>query len=304
MPAAESRDCHPFRSIEARERYLSYYDGQAAFWPVDSVTRMVRTDDGETFVRISGPDDGPPLVLLPAARASSLCWVAVIEALSQRFRTYAVDAIYDVGRSVNARPIRTAADATAWLDRLLDALGLTEGVNLMGLSLGGWLAAEYVLHDPKRLSRVVWLAPAGAVMPISSGFIARGFLCMLPSRATFGSFTRWVMPDAARSTGHARTLFENAIDDMVLSAQCFTMRPMPGGAPRSLRDAELRDIVVPVLYLVGEHERVCSDANAAVSRLNRVAPQIETAIIPGVGHDLFILQPEAVSHRVLQFLAT
>ena len=50
----------------------------------------------------------------------------MIEALSQDFRIYAVDAIYDDGRSVNSRPVKTTEDATGWLDRLFEALGLTE----------------------------------------------------------------------------------------------------------------------------------------------------------------------------------
>ena len=294
-------DYHPFRSTDARDRYLDFYDSQFESWPVASENRTVRTADGDTFVRISGPVDAPPLLLLPASRASSVCWILMIEHLSRSHRTYAVDAIYDVGRSVNHRPIKTTDDACVWLDNLLDALGLDDQVDLMGLSLGGCTAAEYVLHSPGRLGKVIWLAPAGVAQRISNGFIFRSLPCMVTPRA-FGSFMRWIMGDAAISDGRSRELFEAAVADVILSAECYTMRPMPGGAPRALQDDELRGIEVPVLYVVGENERVCPNPNDAQARLNEIAPQIETHMVADCGHDLFWMEPEAVSERVLEFL--
>jgi pimeloyl-ACP methyl ester carboxylesterase len=80
------------------------------------------------------------------------------------------------------------------------------------------------------------------------------------------------------------------------------MRPMPGGAPREFKDHELAGITTPVLYVVGENERVCSDARKALARLNSVAPRIQTELIPGCGHDLFWMRPDDVSGRVLDFL--
>ena len=225
----------------------------------------------------------------------------MIESLSVRYRTYAVDAIYDVGRSVNRRPIKTVDDATRWLDNLFDELGLSSGINLMGLSLGGCTAAEYVLHAPKRLAKSVWLAPAGVVAPISSGFILRSLPCMLSSRA-FEPFMRWVMSDAAASTGKSRAHYDRAVEDVIMSSECYTMRPMPGGAPREFKDHELAGIATPVLYVVGENERVCSDPRKALSRLNTVAPQVQTELIPGCGHDLFWMRPDDVSRKVLDFL--
>ena len=68
-----------------------------------------------------------------------------------------------------------------------------------------------------------------------------------------------------------------------------------------LSDEELRSITVPVLYVAGELEQMCS-VQTAVARLNAVAPQVETAIIPGAGHDLPLGKPHLLVQRVLQFL--
>ncbi len=299
---AQLPDHHPFRSPEARERYLAHYEAMEASWPVASEAVTIPTSFGETFVRVSGPASARPLVLLPGGRGTSLGWATMIEALSANHRTYAVDAIFDVGRSVSSRPIKTIDDVTGWVDELLDGLVLASGVNLMGLSFGGWVGAEYTLRAPQRLAKVVWLSPAGVVAPLSGGFIGRSMACVVPSRATFSWFTEWIMADSAGSDGPALEALGSAVDDLVIGAQCYPMRAWPGGGPRALKDDELRDIDVPVLYVVGENERVCKDPHAAISRLNTVAPQIRTAIIPGAGHDAFMIKPAECSAAVLGFL--
>jgi pimeloyl-ACP methyl ester carboxylesterase len=75
----------------------------------------------------------------------------------------------------------------------------------------------------------------------------------------------------------------------------------PGGGPRKLSDDELRGIKVPVLYVVGENERIC-DPRAAMSRLADVAPQIQSKMIRGAGHDALWVQTRAVGERVTEFL--
>ncbi len=114
----ELSDHHPFRSAAKKQRYLAHYDARAERWPVVSETRMVDTSWGPTFVRISGPTDGPPLVLLPGANATSLMWETNIEAFSRDHRVYAVDNIFDFGRSVYIRNLETPADFVSWLDEL------------------------------------------------------------------------------------------------------------------------------------------------------------------------------------------
>ncbi|MBT8364261.1 MAG: hypothetical protein KJP23_06100 [Deltaproteobacteria bacterium] len=91
---------HPFQSVAAKKEYLALYDMRVKKWPVDSQTRFVDTAYGQTFVRTSGPVGAPPLVLLHGAGGDSLQWTPNIEALSKRYRVYAVDNIYDYSRSI------------------------------------------------------------------------------------------------------------------------------------------------------------------------------------------------------------
>lgn len=134
---------YPYRSAAARDLCLAACDSRAAKeWSVASEERVVPTSYGETFVRISGQEGAPPIVLLPGGFETSLMWGPYIQALSESHRTYAVDQIGDIGRSTCTKPARSSQDLLVWLDELFDALKLGEGIDLVGVSYGGWLTAQ------------------------------------------------------------------------------------------------------------------------------------------------------------------
>ena len=299
MSEVKSSAFRPFQSSEAREGYLAHYAAKENSWPVEFEARIVESDDGETFVRISGPVDAPPLVLLPGGQSSSLIWRRLIASLSSRFRTYAPDAIYDAGRSVPRRPMKEVSDLTAWLDDVLDALHLPEGVNMMGLSYGAYVTAEYALHVPQRLRKVVWLSPAMIVAPISQEFVSRLQPGTEPARARLSAFARWIMPGVA-ALGEREV--EEHVDELLLIRDCYVpMLPVVRGNP-VFSDDELRSIDLPVLYVVGEHDGVCDDPRQAVARVNAVAPRIKTMLIPDAGHDALVSHSQVVAQTVLRFL--
>jgi pimeloyl-ACP methyl ester carboxylesterase len=290
---------HPFRSARAQERYLSLYDRRAEDWPVSSQTRMVGTSYGHTFVRISGAQAAPPLVLLHGVGGNSLQWIWNIEALSADYRVYAIDDIMGHGRSIYTRTLEGPGDYTNWLDEVFDGLDLGENINLMGLSYGGWQSAQYALRFPDRLDRVVLLAPAGTVPPLRFEWIARAALTALPHRYFARSFLVWLLEDMAHRDQSGRELLDQWTDDGYLAGRSF--KPVRPANPTVLTDAQWRSIRVPVLYLVGENEKIYAPREA-VERLNRVAPHVETHIIPDAGHDLTIVQADLVHEKVLDFL--
>jgi len=296
----ELSDHHPFRSPAKKERYLAHYDARAERWPVVSETRMVETSWGQTFVRISGPTGGPPLVLLPGANATSLMWETNIEAFSRENRVYAVDNIFDFGRSVYIRNFKTPADFVSWFDELLDALDL-ESIRLVGLSYGGWIASEYALEHHDRVGKLVLIAPAATVLQFSTDFMKKGILCIIPHKHFVRSMMKWALADAANGTEEHRRLAEEAADNAWLGIRCFKPKQMV--APRILSDDEFHGLAPPTLFLVGENEVIYSGSGAdAVQRLNTVAPQIITEVFPDCGHDLTLVQPELVNRKILEFL--
>ena len=289
---------HPFRSAKAKEEHLALYDLRAQKWPVASEARMVETSLGQTFVRISGATNDQVLVLLHGASANSLMWMQNIEALSACYKTYAVDNIYDYGRSVYTRLIKEPDDYVNWLDELFTTLALGNRIHLMGMSYGGWLTSLYALRFPNRLAKIVIIAPAATVLPMRFVFWMRAILSGLHPRF-LKSFMVWILGDGASKDSIAQKLVEEGIGDVLVASRCF--KPKATLFPTTLSDRELQSLQVPLLYMVGEHEKIYS-AKKAVHRLKTIAPQVKTEIIPGAGHNLILAQAEMVNRKVLEFL--
>jgi len=298
---AKMPEHYPFKSVKAKGQYLNYYDKRAREWPVASESRIVETPYGKTFVRISGPMNGYSLVLLPSTSASSLVWLPNIKALSEQYRVYAVDNIYDFGRSINTKNIKSSDDMMNWLDELFTALDLGDSINLMGLSFGGWLTSQYTLNYPNRLNKAVWLAPAATLFEFPGEWVWRGILSALPHRYFMKKFmVEWLFEDLLKKKDETSLKqLDQLVDDAMMGLKCFKFR-MPV-TPSVLTDNELQRIKVPTLFLVGENEKLYP-AKKAVERLNTAAPQIQTEVIPNAGHDLTIVQADMVNKKILDFL--
>ena len=289
---------HPFRSEQAKQEYLELYEKKAASWPVPSQTKMVESSYGQTFVRISGPDNAPPLVLLPPAAGNSLSWLPHVKTLSTHYKTYAVDSIYDYGRSIYSRPIKNADQFADWLDEIFNALEF-EKVNLIGLSYGGWLITQYALRFSHRLAKIVLVAPVGIVLPLSLEFRIRSALSAWPCKYFTKSFMLWMAGDLVKKSNVIRKIVDKSVDDLFQVKKYF--KPKRLVAPSVLDDVQLQSIKVPALYLIGENEKTYS-VPKTIARLNSIAPQIKTVIIPAAGHDLLISQTEIVYHNIFEFL--
>lgn len=290
---------HPFRSESARAAYLAYYDERASRWPIASEERRVETPFGETFVRVSGPVDGASLVLLSGDSETSLSWAPLIERLSAAHRTYAVDQIFDFGRSVYRRALSTPDDYVRWLDELLDALGL-ETTRLAGFSYGGWIASRYAIEHPTRLERLALLAPSSTVLRPPLGLLVRAMLYyFVPLEFVTRRYLRWYNADAVRRGAVTSALVEELIAESMLSRRSFKRHKFI--APTVLTDAAWARLSTPTLFVVGENE-VTYSAQQAIRRLEAVAPAVRTTVIPQVGHDLLISEPDRVAREVLTFL--
>jgi len=287
---------YPYRSEAARDFCFAYFDSLAAReWPIASEERTVPTMYGATFLRISGPSGAPPLVLLPGAATTSLMWAPNIQALSAEYQTFAVDQIGDFGRSICTKPLRLK-DLLPWLNELFDALGLRGGLNLVGVSSGGALVAQYALHFPERLNRVVLLAPAATVLRLRTEFLVRLTLAAIARRRCLPSLVRWIFADMARKDPKS---LDATLEQLLINMRNLQRRYIQ--APPVLTDAEWRSLRMPALFLAGEHEVIYS-AKRAVHRLKRVAPQVSVEIIPDAGHDLTFVQAAMVNQRILEFL--
>jgi pimeloyl-ACP methyl ester carboxylesterase len=295
----EISDFHPFKSAKAKAAYFSFENKLAKKWPIASEEKIVKTSFGKTFMRISGPVDAPPLVLLPGGGTCSLIWRENIKALSEEYRTYALDNIYDFGRSIYTRKIENGKDFSDWLNELFDTLHLANNIRIMGYSYGGWVTSQYALYHSERVNHVVLIAPAWTVLDFPGDFVLSIIPSLLPIRY-FKEKTmyRW-WKDLSLSGDRGKQIVEDEIDYYEITMKCFKLKQ--GVLPTVLSDTELQTIKMPVLFLVGENE-TCYNGKDAINRLNKVAPEIETELINGTGHDLMFTHTDMINKRILEFL--
>jgi len=290
---------HPFRSAQAKTEYQTLYMEREREWPIAFETMLIETPTGQTYVRMSGCKTDPPLVLLPGSLGNSLTWIPNITALSAHYRTYTLDSIYDFGLSIRRKRLTKPDDLVNWLHEVLAVLAPKESVRLVGLSYGGWLASQYALRFPERLHKVVLLAPAATVLPVSFALLGRALLTVIPHTNFRKKFYYWLLHDMMQSGARGQASVDQAVSDWEVAERCFA--PLPRIVASVLSDKALQGFSVPLLFLIGEHEKIYS-APKAVSRLNRVAPQIKAEIIPHAGHDLSVVQAEMVTRKILGFL--
>jgi pimeloyl-ACP methyl ester carboxylesterase len=288
---------YPFKNAAAREKYLALYAERSKTWPSPSVERMVPTALGETFVRISGKEGAAPLVMLPGVGSASYTLEPQARALGEHFRVYAVDNIYDVGRSISSRALLGPDDFVAWLDSLFGALELDKP-NVLGLSYGGWVFTQYALRRPERVAKLVQLAPAGTVESINFAFIWRALLTLVNRRLFMRPFAAWAAPYMCRDPQFTE-MFEHLIEDATVAQQCFAGRRLV--PPLPLTDGEWGRLAVPTLFLCGDRE-VIFNPTAARAKLQRAAPKIQVELMEDASHDFTWVRAAEVNRRVEAFL--
>ncbi|GBD85973.1 carboxylesterase YbfK [bacterium BMS3Abin02] len=119
--------------------------------------RTVFVGDREVFVRKTGPDDAPALVLLHGLGLDSmLAWYRLIPLLAERFRIVSID-LYGAGKTDKGRDAFEIADMADQVAGALGALGIGQAT-VAGYSMGGAVAQELAHRHPHLVERLVLIA--------------------------------------------------------------------------------------------------------------------------------------------------
>lgn len=82
------------------------------------------------------------------------------------------------------------------------------------------------------------------------------------------------------------------------------LKPVKLLNPTVLTETDWNRIKVPLLFLIGENEKIYSRKAADIVRhINTVAPRVRTEMIPRSGHELTFVQGERINRLILDFLA-
>src|ERR1044071_8226318 len=99
------------------------------------------------------------LLLIHGMAGSSEAWRAVIPQLSRRYRVVAPD-LLGHGQSAKPRGDYSLGAFAVWLRDLLDELEISR-VTIVGQSLGGGVAMQFVYQNPDRCERLILISSGG-----------------------------------------------------------------------------------------------------------------------------------------------
>jgi pimeloyl-ACP methyl ester carboxylesterase len=285
-----SGDNSIFKTPDLEKQFMQAYQAVLDLWPVPHEALDVSTRFGTTHINAAGSKQNPAMVLLPGFGANSTMWFPNIAALGSKFRVYAVDTNGQPGKSIPDQKL-TASNSSAWISGLLDSLGL-EKACLAGISLGGWLALDFAIHQPERTARVVLLDPAASFEKMSAAFLRHSFIPIMvhPTRTGLIRYFRWM----------TRGYLVNPKWGELMLAGILNTRPQPPIRATPFKEAELRSVKVPVLALIGGRS-IIYNPERALQRAAQLIPDVQAEIIPDASHALNAEKAELVNAWILAF---
>jgi pimeloyl-ACP methyl ester carboxylesterase len=278
-------------SDAAFEHFLTTYrDGMAAL-PTFELFDVPTSFGIVRAYRFPGPGNGAPAVLLPGRNASTPMYRTNLGPLLERRTVYGIDLLGEAGLSVQRKVIRGAPDQAQWLDEALAGLGLKQA-HLLGVSMGGWTAANCAVHRPGRIASLTLLDPVFTFTGVPAKAILASVAMIAPGVPE--AWRRRVLSWISGGANMEAAAIEAALIDA--GSKDFTLRTP---VPKLLSDAQLRGLDVPVLALIAGRS-VMLDPVRAEARARTLLPRGQVELWPDASHAINGEYPDEIALRAGQ----
>ena len=216
-----------------------------------------------------------------------------VEALSQRYRVYAVDTISEPNKSILTRPISfdQRRDFVDWLEDLFNGLQINS-VYLVGNSFGGFLALNAALYLPEHVKKIVLISPAATFVPIpawSRHFIPANIIGLIVrSNAILLKPYEWIWQDFPK---------EEYI------RQCAPPQQLPVAHAIGLLQCSATMNYARSECRFSSYRRSRSDlqAGACHPATTRLVPNLIAEIVPNANHIAEYTASDVVNQKILDF---
>lgn len=134
---------------------------RAALIKEGKAQQFIKTSLGTMHVRISGPDDGPVVLLVHGGVVGGYGYKNWQEPLAEAGYRVIVPDLLGYGYSDRPDIPYTKEFYVTQLRELLKGLDIEEPVNIVGASLGGEIVTAFAASSPDRIKSVLLVAPSG-----------------------------------------------------------------------------------------------------------------------------------------------
>lgn len=235
---------------------------------------------------------GAPLLLIHGLGSRSQDWTPEMPAyVKAGFRVYAID-LLGCGRTDQPDIAYTIQEQTELVHGFLDAVHVQQA-DVVGWSMGGWIALNFALQHPARVRRVVAMGSAG--LSFQTDLTPEIF-----QPRTIPELMRFEALLVARPPRVPAFFHRILLRAMQSSHQVMhrTVSSMQTG--KDLLDGKLEKIQAPVLLVWGAEDRLIPPSVAF--RMHRELPQSVLQLYSGCGHLAPATCAGKIVPRVLEFL--
>ena len=263
-----------YRSPGGEAELMALYDEALARLGPGCETRRIGTSFGETHVILAGPEDAPPLVVLPGGNFLNPLCLSWFLPLAGTFRLHAPDIIGQPGRSARTRPSARGDGHARWLLQVLDGLGLATAP-FVGISYGAGLVLRLAGLAPGRVAASALVSPAGIAAGPIWPMIRETALPMLLYRAR---------PNRERLLRAARPILTDLEEPYVRQlGLVYRHVKLDRQLPRAATGEELAGYESPTLLFSAEND-LFFPAARVIPRARQIIPNLEAEALPDDHH--------------------
>jgi pimeloyl-ACP methyl ester carboxylesterase len=267
--------------------------------------QFIKLSDGYVHYELSGPNDGPAVVLIHGISAPYFVWDYTHSALTQAgFRVLRYD-LY--GRGFSDRPNVTYDEQLfdRQLLELVSALKIREPVDLVGSSLGGAIAVIFTARHPEKVRKLLLIDPAG--FPIDLPLAGR-----IGSLPVVGDYLTYVVGNKMMLRGFKNYFFK--LDKLSAFSEKYREQTQYVGFKRAmlstLRNFKLNDQKTAyeavgkqerqVMLIWGREDKIIPFSNNEMIRA--VIRDVDFHAMDATGHIPNYEVPEKVNPLMVEFM--